>query len=97
MVLHRCLSLLVLILSLLTVSAADANAAAEEQGDIIGMVTGAPTGTYYRFGNDMKEAVAKDGVGILVKESKGSIANINRITSNENAASDDDEAIKKAS
>jgi TRAP transporter TAXI family solute receptor len=53
---------------------------------MIGMVTGSKTGTYFRFGNDMKKAVAKDSIDILVKESKGSIANINRITSNENAA-----------
>lgn len=60
---------------------------ADTSSDIgLGMVTGSPTGTYYRFGNEIKDAVQKDGIKIIVKESKGSIDNINRIDSRENAA-----------
>ncbi len=54
--------------------------------NILGMVTGSPTGTYYRFGYDIKDAIKNSGVEINVKESKGSITNIRRIGSNENAA-----------
>ena len=52
----------------------------------IGMVTGSATGTYYRFGKDIKDIVKTDGIDIEVKKSKGSIENINRIMSAENAA-----------
>jgi TRAP transporter TAXI family solute receptor len=52
----------------------------------LGMVTGSPTGTYYRFGHDIKEAIIADNVEIDIKQSKGSITNIKRIGSNENAA-----------
>lgn len=55
-------------------------------GKSLGMVTGSLTGTYYRFGNDIRKAVLPDDVKIDVKESTGSVDNINRITSNENAA-----------
>ncbi len=52
----------------------------------IGMVTGSPTGTYYRFGQDIKESLAGKGFDVSVKESTGSIDNIHRIGSSENAA-----------
>lgn len=59
------------------------NSYAAEEG--VGMVTGSVTGTYYRFGKDMSGAVAQDGVKVSVKESAGSIDNIKRIDSRENA------------
>lgn len=56
--------------------------AAEEA---IGMVTGPKTGTYIAIGRDIA-AAAKESVAINVKESGGSIDNIKRISSGENAA-----------
>jgi TRAP transporter TAXI family solute receptor len=60
-----------------------ASAGAEEG---VGMVTGSKTGTYYQFGNDIAAVAKPKGVDILVKESKGSIDNIKRLNSRENAA-----------
>lgn len=53
---------------------------------IIGMVTGSRTGTYYRIGKDIADALKEAGIAIDVKESSGSIDNIGRIGSKENAA-----------
>jgi hypothetical protein len=50
------------------------------------MVTGSTTGTYYRFGQEIAEAARKAGLEILVKESEGSLDNIRRMLSTENAA-----------
>lgn len=52
----------------------------------IGMVTGSATGTYVQFGKDIANTVKDSGVTIIVKESKGSIDNIKRLNSRENAA-----------
>jgi TRAP transporter TAXI family solute receptor len=57
---------------------------AQAQG--IGMVTGSNTGTYIRFGRDIADVARNQGVSILVKESEGSLANIRRMMSKENAA-----------
>src|SRR5262249_18375787 len=57
---------------------------AAEQG--IGMVTGSATGTYIRFGQDIAKLAASEGLQILVKESEGSLDNIKRLSSTENAA-----------
>lgn len=52
----------------------------------IGMVTGSETGTYIQFGKNIAE-IAKDvGLHINVKTSKGSLDNIRRLASTENAA-----------
>lgn len=51
----------------------------------LGMVTGAKTGTYIQFGNDIAETAKAVGLDILVKDSQGSIDNIKRINSKENA------------
>ncbi len=59
---------------------------AAEVNNELGMVTGSPTGTYYRFGHDIKNIVGEYGLNIIVKESKGSVDNINRVGSKENAA-----------
>lgn len=71
-----------------------AAAHAEEQGPSpqgnkkpsLGMVTGSETGTYYHFGQDIHRILANEDIEILVKDSTGSIDNINRIASSENAA-----------
>jgi uncharacterized protein len=52
----------------------------------IGMVTGSSTGTYIQFGQDIAKVAQSAGVDILVKESEGSIDNIRRLVSTENAA-----------
>ena len=52
----------------------------------IGMVTGAKTGTYLQFGKDIATISKKVGETILVSPSKGSIDNIRRMMSRENAA-----------
>ncbi len=45
----------------------------------LGISTGSRTGTYYNFGNDIKDVLKKSGLTIDVKESAGSIENINRL------------------
>ncbi|MCP5158836.1 MAG: TAXI family TRAP transporter solute-binding subunit [Gammaproteobacteria bacterium] len=52
----------------------------------IGMVTGSKTGTYIQFGNDIAGVAKTVGLEILVKDSQGSIDNIKRMNSKENAA-----------
>ncbi len=52
----------------------------------IGMVTGSKTGTYLQFGKDIATISKKVGETILVSPSKGSIDNIRRMMSRENAA-----------
>ncbi|MGD9209560.1 MAG: TAXI family TRAP transporter solute-binding subunit [Desulfobacteraceae bacterium] len=52
----------------------------------IGMVTGSATGTYIQFGKDIAKVAKEEGVDILVKESEGSLDNIRRLKSKENAA-----------
>lgn len=54
--------------------------------DEIGIVTGPKTGTYYAFGKDIAGVAAKSGVDVDIKASEGSIDNIKRINSSENAA-----------
>ena len=51
----------------------------------IGMVTGSKTGTYIQFGNDIAGVAKSVGLDILVKDSQGSVDNIKRINSKENA------------
>ncbi|WP_419658809.1 TRAP transporter solute receptor, TAXI family [Desulfosarcina variabilis str. Montpellier] len=57
-----------------------------QAGEVVGMVTGAKTGTYIQFGKDIARAAAKHGLNIEVKESQGSLDNIKRLNSKENAA-----------
>lgn len=54
--------------------------------DEIGILTGAKTGTYYAFGKDIAKIAAKTKLEIEVKPSQGSIDNIKRLNSNENAS-----------
>lgn len=66
----------------------EAQSAASENnpGNALAMVTGSRTGTYYRFGTDIRDMLKNTGIDVEVKESSGSIDNINRISSKENAA-----------
>lgn len=57
-----------------------------QAGEVVGMVTGAKTGTYIQFGKDIARVAAKYGLNIQVKESQGSLDNIKRLNSRENAA-----------
>jgi TRAP-type uncharacterized transport system substrate-binding protein len=44
------------------------------------ILTGAKTGTYYRFGTDIADLLRKEcGAEIAVKESQGSLANLQRL------------------
>ena len=52
----------------------------------IGMVTGTSTGTYIQFGQDIAKVAQSVGLELVVKESEGSIDNIRRLVSAENAA-----------
>ncbi|HEY7711014.1 MAG TPA: TAXI family TRAP transporter solute-binding subunit [Candidatus Entotheonella sp.] len=51
----------------------------------IGIVTGSKTGTYIRFGRDIAKSAQKDNLELIVKESEGSLDNIRRMVSKENA------------
>lgn len=51
----------------------------------IGMVTGSKTGTYIKIGQDISDSARNYGVEIQVKESGGSLDNIKRMNSRENA------------
>ncbi|WP_165741717.1 TAXI family TRAP transporter solute-binding subunit [Candidatus Thiosymbion oneisti] len=55
-------------------------------GEAVGMVTGSKKGTYYRFGQDMAPYAEKEGLTLQIRESAGSLDNIERINSRENAA-----------
>lgn len=54
--------------------------------DKLGIVTGSETGTYIKFGQDMAALTEQYGLTLLVKESEGSLDNIRRLISKENAA-----------
>lgn len=54
--------------------------------ETLGMVTGPATGTYIAIGRDIAKLAKTQGIDIDVKESGGSIDNIKRIHSSENAA-----------
>jgi TRAP transporter TAXI family solute receptor len=58
----------------------------QAMADVIGMVTGSKAGTYFEFGQEIATLAGKAGVAILVKESEGSIDNLRRLASSENAA-----------
>jgi uncharacterized protein len=60
--------------------------ASQVKAESIGMVTGSPAGTYFQFGQDIAGVARAAGMDILVKESEGSLDNIRRLVSRENAA-----------
>jgi len=55
------------------------------QNKTIGMVTGSEKGTYFKFGNDIADIARRNGLDIKVKTSEGSMKNIRRLPSRENA------------
>ncbi len=50
------------------------------------MVTSAPTGTAFQFGEDIAAVAIRHGLRIAVKPSEGSLDNLRRLASDENAA-----------
>ncbi|MDH3598814.1 MAG: TAXI family TRAP transporter solute-binding subunit [Candidatus Tectomicrobia bacterium] len=56
------------------------------QAQQLGLLTGSPTGTDYRVGQDIAAATINSGLEVVVKESDGSVDNIRRLVSQENAA-----------
>jgi uncharacterized protein len=56
------------------------------KADSMGMVTGSQAGTYIQFGQDIAKVAREAGLDIDVKESEGSMDNIRRLVSRENAA-----------
>ncbi len=67
-------------------SLAGAARADDANAQSMGMVTGSRTGTYIQFGNDIAGVAKTVGLNIVVKDSQGSIENIKRMNSKENAA-----------
>ncbi len=57
-----------------------------QQSESIGMVTGPTTGTQIKFGHDIAKIAQTVRLDIEVKESQGSVDNIKRMSSKENAA-----------
>lgn len=78
-----CKSLLAFAAVVLSLSASIFPACAD---DSLGIVTGPKTGTYYAFGKDIAQVAGKGGIDVDIKQSEGSIDNIKRINSSENAA-----------
>jgi len=83
-----------LVMFCFSINAAEANDAAKQasgqseasgQGNSIGMVTGDATGTYIKIGEDIARIAANNGIKIDVKTSRGSIDNLRRMDSKENA------------
>lgn len=60
--------------------------ASAQADEPLGIVTGQKTGTYYAFGKDITQVASKANLTVKVKSSQGSIDNIKRINSSENAA-----------
>ncbi len=80
---HPLIGILPLLFSLFGLAPAMADNADVKQ---LGMVTGTKTGTAFQFGNDIAGIAKTVGLDILVKESQGSVDNIKRMSSQENAA-----------
>ncbi len=73
-------------ISLVALLTAVVGQAQTDNPDGIGVVTGSSTGTYIKFGLDMATAAKSEQLNLIVKESEGSLANIRRLVSKENAA-----------
>jgi TRAP transporter TAXI family solute receptor len=74
-----------LLLCAFALPAAQSQAASPPRQAPIAIVTGLKTGTYYIFGRDIAEMAKKAGIEVEPKPSEGSIDNIKRINSDENA------------
>lgn len=72
--------------SLTVLFACMASLSSAENYSPMGMVTGSPSGTYIQFGKQIAAIAQSEGIEILVKPSGGSLDNIQRIRSKENAA-----------
>lgn len=86
MTMQRILACICVTVSLLCLGVRPTVAAPEDTANAIGMVTGPLTGTYVQIGGDISRMAKREGVNLIVKESSGSIDNITRISSAENAA-----------
>jgi TRAP transporter TAXI family solute receptor len=79
----RSLRLLSLSVATLTLMASSAYAAQKE----VGLITGASAGTYYQIGKDIAAVAKKEGVPLVLRESTGSVDNLQKMaTTGENAA-----------
>ncbi|MFO0389176.1 MAG: TAXI family TRAP transporter solute-binding subunit [Alphaproteobacteria bacterium] len=90
---HRLLGAIIASLLVVSVAAAAPSKQAqkkesrsENKTEMLGIVTGPKTGTYFAFGKDIASVAEKIGISMDVKASEGSIDNIKRINSSENAA-----------
>ncbi len=77
------IKLVVALVALLTAATGQAQI---DNAQGMGVVTGSATGTYIKFGQDMAQAAKPSQMNLIVKESEGSLANIRRLVSKENAA-----------
>lgn len=64
---------------------AQAESISDSDRGVIGMVTGSQSGTYIKVGQDIANVVKNYGVEVDVKDSEGSLKNILRMASKENA------------
>lgn len=63
------------------------SASAQAGEAALGLVTGAKAGTYYNIGQDIAEVARKEGIGVKVIESNGSVDNLQKMsTTGVNAA-----------
>ena len=76
------LKFIIPIMAILLIFSIPGEAAAEG----IGLVTGSKTGTYIKIGKDIAKIAGENNVDIIVKHSEGSLDNIERMLSSENAA-----------
>lgn len=67
-------------------SVGSVNAAGTPSNKPLSILTGAANGTYFRIGQDIAEASKSQNLNLEVKESQGSVDNIRRINSPENAS-----------
>jgi TRAP transporter TAXI family solute receptor len=75
-----------LILACCATAFSSTGAAQIDNPDMMGVVTGSSAGTYIQFARDMASVTEASGLRLLVKESQGSLDNIRRMVSKENAA-----------
>lgn len=78
----KSLKFLIPFMAILLIISIPGKAAAEG----IGLVTGSKTGTYIKIGKDIAKIAQENNVDIIVKHSEGSLDNIERMLSSENAA-----------
>ena len=77
---------LLLLTGLLTLLVVAPTGATQHRSEVLGMVTGIPTGTAFTFGEEIATIASQHGLQLLVKPSEGSLDNLRRLVSGENAA-----------